>query len=674
MGVIRELLLAAFTVEELGGLFSFAINRELRPVVDQFSPEDDKPAMVRKAVAFCRYRFLLDELLAEVKEANPGAYAHFEDRLSDAVPVRGASAPAFPLPADSSVFCGRDALIEQILTRLCRHDAVPMVGIHGLGGAGKTALAVRVAQRLVAGGRFGDVQLVIDLKGTGPEPVDPAEALASLISAVLGPDPARPRDLGALAGLWRRSMHGRDAILILDNAADAAQVRSLLPGCESCAVLVTSRQRFVLPGAARLDLEPLRPAGARALLQALVPRLDPAGADAIAAACGRLPLALWVAASDLGLAEGLAPEVYAGTLARERARLQARGVPDPDAAAAILISVTRLDPVLRRAWAFLSLFPAPFTLAAAAALWGVARERAVLRPVAWADDLWAELQEGEGFDPQEWDDGRVSALQQLLGRLAGPLHSRSSVEPLDEDETGGRLHALCDRSLLSYDRGSDRYRQHDLIRVVAACELDALEARIVESARLRLARYYEKVAAAAETCYKAGGKGVAQGLALLDLEWPHIRATQAWAASRAGGGGEAAWLCTDYPGSAANLLSLRLHPLDWVAWLEEATRAARRLGDREAEANHLGRLARAYLDLGKWEESVEFYQQAISVARKSGDRRSEGIWLGELGRIYLDQGQKSLARGCWVRALSILDAVQDPGTQEIRRLLAELEA
>ena len=68
---IRELLQTAFNVEDLRGLFSFAVNRDLRPVADQFTPEDSKPAMVRKAVEYCRSRFLLKELLAEIAEAKP---------------------------------------------------------------------------------------------------------------------------------------------------------------------------------------------------------------------------------------------------------------------------------------------------------------------------------------------------------------------------------------------------------------------------------------------------------------------------------------------------------------------------------------------------------------------------------------------------------------------------
>nr|NIV30806.1 hypothetical protein [Anaerolineae bacterium] len=78
-GAIRELLLAAFTVEELRGLFSFAMSRDLRLVVGELAPEDGKAEMVRKAIAYCRSHFLLDELLAEVQEASPRAYARFED-------------------------------------------------------------------------------------------------------------------------------------------------------------------------------------------------------------------------------------------------------------------------------------------------------------------------------------------------------------------------------------------------------------------------------------------------------------------------------------------------------------------------------------------------------------------------------------------------------------------
>jgi tetratricopeptide (TPR) repeat protein len=235
------------------------------------------------------------------------------------------------------------------------------------------------------------------------------------------------------------------------------------------------------------------------------------------------------------------------------------------------------------------------------------------------------------------------------------------------------LQALCSRSLLSYDRESDRYQQHDLIRLAAARDLETWPAQAVETARLRLALHYQGVARAAGARYEQGGEGVRQGLASFALDWPHIRAGQAWAASRAGGSGEAAWLCSDYADAAAALLSLRLHPRDWIAWLEAATRAARRLGDRRAEGNHLVRLGKAHRDLGKLEEAVDYFQQAVSVARQAGDRRSEGAWLANLGQVYHDQGLTAPARDSWTQALALLEAVEDPRAESVRRSLSELE-
>ena len=78
---LRELLQTAFSVEDLRGLFSFAMQADLRPVTDQFTPEGSKPAMVRKAVRYCQSRYLLDELVAEIKDANPRAYERFEPGL-----------------------------------------------------------------------------------------------------------------------------------------------------------------------------------------------------------------------------------------------------------------------------------------------------------------------------------------------------------------------------------------------------------------------------------------------------------------------------------------------------------------------------------------------------------------------------------------------------------------
>ena len=91
---LRELLQTAFSVEDLRGLFSFAMHADLRPVADQFTPEDSKPAMVRKAVRYCQSRYLLDELVAEIQDANPRAYTRFEPELL----ITGIEQPAEEAP------------------------------------------------------------------------------------------------------------------------------------------------------------------------------------------------------------------------------------------------------------------------------------------------------------------------------------------------------------------------------------------------------------------------------------------------------------------------------------------------------------------------------------------------------------------------------------------------
>jgi hypothetical protein len=103
---IRQLLLTAFTAEELSDLFYFSKTPELREVPNEFAPGDSLPTMVRKAVRYCDLRYLLGELLAEVKEANPRAYEKFGGTLG-AEP--GAAAPAKARPNGLLIRCGATA-------------------------------------------------------------------------------------------------------------------------------------------------------------------------------------------------------------------------------------------------------------------------------------------------------------------------------------------------------------------------------------------------------------------------------------------------------------------------------------------------------------------------------------------------------------------------------------
>ena len=141
--------------------------------------------------------------------------------------------------------------------------------VAGIGGVGKTTLAVHVAH--AARDAFPDGQLYVDLQGTEPRPADPEVVLGAFLRALGVPNPAIPETLAERAALYRSTLDGRRVLALLDNAYDAAQIRQLLPGTPGCAALVTSRVRMVdLAGAHLVDLDVMSPEEALQLFTRIV--------------------------------------------------------------------------------------------------------------------------------------------------------------------------------------------------------------------------------------------------------------------------------------------------------------------------------------------------------------------------------------------------------------------
>ncbi|MFD9960255.1 BTAD domain-containing putative transcriptional regulator [Amycolatopsis sp. NPDC058986] len=270
------------------------------------------------------------------------------------------------LPADIADFTGRAATVGAIRGVLAEGSAgeghaVTMCTISGTAGVGKTTVAIHVAHAL--GGAFPDGRLHVDLR-TGSTPAEPASVLVDLLTALGTPADRIPLGLAGRAALYRSLLADRRVLLVLDNARDAEQIRPLLPGTAGCAVLVTSRARdLALPGARCFDLGLPPESEALALLAAIVgaERVDaePVAARSLVAACGRLPLAVRIAASRLAGRPGRSIASLDQRLRDERARLDELRVGDLAVEPAFRLAYEALSPDAARAFRLLALSDAP---------------------------------------------------------------------------------------------------------------------------------------------------------------------------------------------------------------------------------------------------------------------------------------------------------------------------
>ncbi|MGY5011991.1 BTAD domain-containing putative transcriptional regulator [Streptomyces sp. 900105755] len=229
------------------------------------------------------------------------------------------------LPPPPAHFTGRTATREELTLALTRPPAAApvLVVLSGMAGVGKSALALHVAHQLRD--RFPDGQLYVNLHGATPgmPPLTPGQALAALLRD-LGADPRHiPEHPDAAAALLRSLLAPTRTLLLLDDAANAAQVRPLLPGGPGCAVIVTSRSPLAaLDGARRFPLGPLTGEDSAALLRAVSGRAEIDAGHPLVGLTGRLPLALRVVAARLAARGALTPEVLAGQLAATEDRLR----------------------------------------------------------------------------------------------------------------------------------------------------------------------------------------------------------------------------------------------------------------------------------------------------------------------------------------------------------------
>jgi transcriptional regulator with XRE-family HTH domain len=286
--------------------------------------------------------------------------------------TRRTAPPQRQLPPGVATFIGREPEIAAISTFLAS-SAPTVVAIDGMGGVGKTSLAIHVAHRMAD--RFPDGQLYVNLRDRTA-----GDVLCRLIREVGGADGTIPDDLDEAAAQLRTLLSGRRILLVLDDADDVEQVAPLLPGAAGTAAVITGRRVMsALPQAHRVALGTPTEAEALAQLAAVVgwPRVDREreAAEAVVRRCGLLPLAVHVAGVRLASRPLWSMAHFAMRLARVPDRLDELDRDDSGVRACFETSVDRLVATRRedaRAFGLLGrLDDHSVTVERAARLWGL---------------------------------------------------------------------------------------------------------------------------------------------------------------------------------------------------------------------------------------------------------------------------------------------------------------
>ncbi|WP_344343322.1 NB-ARC domain-containing protein, partial [Kitasatospora putterlickiae] len=299
--------------------------------------------------------------------------------------ARPSGAPPRPaqLPPDAADFTGRTAPVRVLCEALAAppeaggtparpQQALVVATVVGMGGVGKTALALHVAHRVREA--YPDGQLYADLRGSDPVPADPEAVLSGFLVALGVAADAVPDGLDARSALFRSVVDGRRLLLVLDNTKDAAQIRPLLPGAVGCAVLTTGRTRPAgLPVTVQVDLDVFQPEEALDLLGRTIgaERLaaEPDAARDLVVACGHLPLAVRIVAARLAARPGWTVATLSRRLQVERRRIDELRIGDLAVAAAFELSYRQLTGDQARAFRLVASVDGPdIGLPAAAAL------------------------------------------------------------------------------------------------------------------------------------------------------------------------------------------------------------------------------------------------------------------------------------------------------------------
>ena len=564
-----------------------------------------------------------------------------------------ASAPSLlnQLPPSLPEFAGRSFELAELMAARANSEN-RVLSIQGMGGVGKTTLALKLAHQMSP--HYPEAQLFLDLKGASPQPLSVAEIRSHVIRAYM-PAARLPENEAELGKLYNSVLKGKRALLLFDNAANTQQIVPLVPPA-GCLLIVTSRQHLSITGMFASRLDTLPATEAQELLRRLLPQIGDQAAR-LAELCGYLPLTMRLAASALTQNPNLSVAEYAKRLIRWQGQEGSRRAVD----AVLRASYEMLVPGLRKLWRMLAVFPGTFDANAAAAVWKIHPDRAANA----LDRLMAY-----SLVERNRATGRFR-LHDLM-----TLFAESSLNG-QERAIARHHHAAHYQSVLHeadalYEQGSEFLKR--------GLDLVDLEWLNIQAAQTWAATKFESNRMACDLCnsFPDAGKYV---LSLRQHPRERIRWSEAaLAASKQMKRRKSVAKHLVALGDSYADLSEIHHSLDCYQqaleiaretkssrgeadalvglgtayylggdlvrareYHEFALRIAQELEDRRAEANSLGALGLTLYALGDARQATDTLERQLHLARELGDRRNESNALGGLGLTHYALGDARMA-------------------------------
>ncbi|MFJ2264235.1 tetratricopeptide repeat protein [Streptomyces sp. NPDC087844] len=570
-----------------------------------------------------------------------------------------------------------------------QRDHPALATVSGLGGVGKTALALAWLHRLRPD--FPGGQLYADLGAQAPAgPVEPAHVLGSFLRGLGVPPQQVPDGVADRAAMYRSHTADRRIVVLLDDAATAAQVRPLLPG-GSNVTLVTSRRRMsglALEGGYQVHLEPLSPEDAVELLAVTLAddrvATQPDDARALVGLCAGLPLAVRVAGARLAARPRRRITTMVRALTAERGRLDALAIDgDHGVRAALDLSYQGLPREAARLYRLLGVHPGmEFGGAVAGAVLGSAGGGA---GVLWGSDARGDFCDRGGFcdhgdacghgdssghgdlcDERAscGDEGACDGEGSGTGAGAGAGPGAGEGPGSGERPGPGELLDVLHDANLLVDIGEDRYRFHDLVRLHAmgkaaedetAAERAAVFRRIADhylATATRAERVVDPQHPLRERSYGPGpvitedfGDGIRAALDWPERELPNLMAVIRRA--RTVGEQDISWQLADALGP---FFLRRKHYDAWHASHAEGLAAARESGDGPAECRMLTSGGQCELGRGDTARALEMFEEAARLFAAAGDELGYARTTNYRGLAHQRAGRPDEAAELFERA------------------------